>query len=122
MKIIRLLLGNLILFVSWLASPPRGKREAVRQQQVEKALADYALYQFPACPFCVKVRRELRRLNLPMDIRNVQKPGRFRDELMREGGKVQVPCLRITQADGEVQWLYESGDIVTYLREHFSLR
>ena len=36
--------------------------------------------------------------------------------LMQGGGKTQVPCLRIEQANGEVQWMYESDDIIAYLR------
>lgn len=35
--------------------------------------------------------------------------------LMQGGGKTQVPCLRIEQADGSVEWMYESDDIIRYL-------
>jgi len=34
---------------------------------------------------------------------------------MQGGGKTQVPCLRIEQAGGEVEWMYESDDIIRYL-------
>ncbi len=34
--------------------------------------------------------------------------------LMQGGGKTQVPCLRIEQADGSVEWMYESNDIIEY--------
>jgi glutathione S-transferase len=37
-------------------------------------------------------------------------------ELIAGGGKDQVPCLRIENEDGEVRWLYESIDIVRYLK------
>ena len=40
------------------------------------------------------------------------------EELELNGGKVQVPCLRIDSA-GEVSWLYESNDIINYLEKHF---
>lgn len=36
--------------------------------------------------------------------------------LMQGGGKTQVPCLRIEQADGGVEWMYESDDIIQYLK------
>ena len=36
--------------------------------------------------------------------------------LMQGGGKTQVPCLRIEQSDGSVEWMYESNDIIEYLR------
>jgi glutaredoxin 2 len=38
------------------------------------------------------------------------------DNLIAGGGKNQVPCLRIENEDGDVRWLYESIDIVRYLK------
>jgi glutathione S-transferase len=35
--------------------------------------------------------------------------------LMAGGGKTQVPCLRIEHANGDVEWMYESDDIIRYL-------
>ncbi|MBX2846861.1 MAG: hypothetical protein KTR16_00965 [Acidiferrobacterales bacterium] len=37
-------------------------------------------------------------------------------ELMMGGGKSQVPCLKIVEADRTaVQWMYESDDILQYI-------
>ena len=36
-------------------------------------------------------------------------------DLMNGGGKTQVPCLRIESPEGDVQWMYESDDIIAYL-------
>ncbi len=36
--------------------------------------------------------------------------------LMQGGGKTQVPCLRIQNQAGEVEWMYESDDIIAYLK------
>jgi glutathione S-transferase len=44
-------------------------------------------------------------------------PGNSAD-LIAGGGKDQVPCLRIENDDGDVRWLYESIDIVRYLKAH----
>jgi len=30
-----------------------------------------------------------------------------------------VPCLRIDKDDGSVQWMYESNDIIAYLKREF---
>lgn len=38
------------------------------------------------------------------------------NELTSGGGKFQVPCLRIESADGKVRWMYESIDIIRYLK------
>lgn len=40
----------------------------------------------------------------------------FAQELVRGGGKTQVPCLRIENETGDVQWMYESDDIIQYLK------
>ena len=37
------------------------------------------------------------------------------DDLIQGGGKGTVPCLRIERDTGDVEWLYESVDIVDYL-------
>jgi glutathione S-transferase len=31
-----------------------------------------------------------------------------------------VPCLKITDANGQTRWLQDSGAIVAYLRERFA--
>ena len=36
------------------------------------------------------------------------------------GGKLKVPCLRIENNKGEVNWMYESSDIITYLENEVS--
>jgi len=32
-----------------------------------------------------------------------------------------VPCLRIEKPDNSVEWLYESSDIIVYLKSQFKL-
>lgn len=119
MKLIRWLLGRLILLVDWLTRPQLPDRPAAEQALVDAQTAPLALYQYRACPFCVKVRREMRRLGLNIELRDVRQDPRWREELRELGGKVQVPCLRIT-TDGDTQWLYESRDIIAYLRQRFA--
>lgn len=121
MKVIRFILGRIILLFSFLTPPRKGKRGAEKQAQVEQQLASYSLYQFHACPFCVKVRRQLRRLNLPMELRDAKAEGQHRTALLEQGGRIKVPCLRIDNADGTSQWLYESSDINAYLQQTFAL-
>ena len=36
-------------------------------------------------------------------------------ELVTGGGRATVPCLRIEQDDGRIEWLYESLDIMRYI-------
>ena len=93
------------------------KRSSENQLQVNKKTESLKLYEFYACPFCIKTRRAIKRLNLNLETRNA-KQGDYRKELELNGGKVQVPCLRIDNA-GELSWLYESNDIIKYLEKHF---
>ncbi len=115
---------RLILTPFMLAGPhlfkPRGiKRDPAEQQAVDQQTRQFALYHFPACPFCIKVRRAMQRLSLDVELRNAQHPGEHRQTLEREGGRVKVPCLRIEAEDGSVRWLYESDHIIAYLDHRF---
>ena len=42
-----------------------------------------------------------------------------KQELVSEGGKLQVPCLKINN-NGKVEWLYESKAIMNYLNSEFA--
>ena len=73
------------------------------------------LYYKAECPYCEKV------LGYMMDHCNVKgvelvdiKEGNNNEDLIKRGGKDQVPCLFI---DGKA--LYESDDIIKYFKENF---
>lgn len=119
MKIVRWFLSGLVLFVNFITWPKAGKRSPEHQSEVGAIIKQYSLYQFNACPFCVKVRRTMRRLNLTIELRDAKLDGPFRSELQQQGGKIKVPCLRIDHPDGKTEWMYESGDIVAFLEEKF---
>ncbi|MGD9860037.1 glutaredoxin [Marinobacterium iners] len=121
MKAVRWILGLIVMALHFLTLPRRGKRTPQHQQQVEEALRSHSLYQLPTCPFCVKVRRAMRRLNLPIELRDVRADGRHRQDLINGGGKMKVPCLRIDHEDGHSEWMYESDEIVAYLQRRFPL-
>lgn len=76
-----------------------------------------ALYHYMSCPFCAITRRVLNNTDVEVEQRDIQRNHQYRSELIKGGGKAQVPCLRIEAADGTVNWLYESGDIINYLRK-----
>jgi len=120
LKIIRWTLGKLILFFDWLFTPRSLKRAPKDQAQIEQQSQALKLYQYKACPFCVKVRRSMKRLNLPIETRDAKREQNWQDELAREGGAVKVPCLRISEDDGTVKWMYESSDIIHYLEKRFT--
>jgi len=111
--------GRLIAFVSFITLPRKIKRSPEQQESINKQTQGISMYQFYACPFCIKTRRSVYRLNIPMEYRDAQERGGLhRETLEKEGGKIQVPCLRIDQG-GQTTWLYESKAIVAYLNTRF---
>lgn len=102
-----------------LSTPESVTRSADDQARANEASKDLALYQFKACPFCIKVRKEIARLGLNIETRDAQHNPEHRSELEAGGGQVKVPCLKIQQEDGSVRWLYESDDIKAWLQERF---
>lgn len=120
MSIIRWLLGRIILLVDWLTRPALPKHTPEQQAALNDKTSDLALYQYQACPFCVKTRRTIRRLGLNIEIRDAKNDAAWREQLETQGGKVQVPCLLIDKNSDNPQWLYESTDINEYLQKHFA--
>ena len=117
MFIVRWVIGRIILFFDFVFSPRKPKRDNKVQAEIDSSTEHLNLYQLPACPFCVKVRRSLKRSGLNINLRNINKNENYREELIREGGKRKVPCLRIAKTNEPVQWLYESKEIVNYLQQ-----
>lgn len=52
-------------------------------------------------------------------MKNINENEKFREELIKKGGKQTVPCLRIEKQNGEDEWMYESMDIIAYLDKRF---
>jgi len=119
MKALRVGLGQLVILIDFLTRPAKKKRSPDAQAAVEQSAKDLTLYQFNACPFCVKTRRTLRRLNVPVALRDAKNSEIDRQALLEQGGKIKVPCLRIEEGDKTV-WMYESKVIIDYLNQRFA--
>jgi len=120
MAIIRWILGSIILLLNWVFTPRGIKRSAEIQAKIDQKTSKFSLYQFAACPLCVKVRRAMKRQSLNIQTRDAKRCEKSRAELLEGGGKIKVPCLRIEDQTGNVQWLYESSDIINYLQAEIS--
>ena len=119
-KTLRLVLGPVLLLRERLTAPEGIVGAPQAQQDVDRQCRDLALYQFRTCPFCIKVRQEMRRLSLDIELRDAQHDAVHREALLQGGGKPVVPCLRIRDDQGNSRWLYESGEIIAYLRGRFA--
>lgn len=74
------------------------------------------LYKKDSCPFCQRVftviNEELSTIIASaLEYKDIVQDPASREELIAKGGKAQIPCLFI---NGEP--LYESSDIISYLR------
>lgn len=113
-------MGSLIAGIDCITRPAKKQRSPEAQAKVDAQAASLSLYQFHACPFCIKVRRVLHKLNVPVALHDVNKNPAYEQELIQKGGKRKVPCLRIIENDGSERWLYESNDIIQYLENRFA--
>jgi len=117
LKLLREGLGRFVIFISFFIPIKKQKRSVDDQQCVDDATRNLSLYQFYACPFCLKTRRAFSRLNLKIETRDAQK-NPDRADLKNGGGEIKVPCLRIETND-ETIWMYESTEIIQYLEKRF---
>ncbi|MCV2357348.1 glutathione S-transferase N-terminal domain-containing protein, partial [Paucibacter sp. B2R-40] len=111
-RTLRLLLGPVLLLKERLTRPAPMQRSAEAQLEVDRQCASLTLYQFKTCPFCIKVRQEIQALALPIVRLDAQHDEPNRAALLQGSGATKVPCLKITDAKGSVQWLSESGAII----------
>ena len=71
------------------------------------------LYYMAACPFCIRVRDYLEENNINLPLKDIIGDERNREELIKIGGKKQVPCLIIND-----EALYESRDIIEWFEKN----
>jgi len=117
---LRVVIGPFILLWEMVTTPKGVVRQPEEQRQVDLQCRGLILYQFRTCPFCIKVRREISRLSLNIELRDAQTDQQNREALLQGGGQIKVPCLKITDEQGNSQWMYESADIIQYLHERFA--
>ncbi len=116
MTLIRKILGFLILTFDRAFTPKAEvNRTPEKQSALDQKLSRWTLYHLEACPFCVKVRRQMKRLAINIPLKEINARPENHEELMKGGKLDQVPCLRYFDDSGAEKWLYESSDINTFL-------
>jgi len=119
-KGVHTIVGPILLTADWLTTPRGIERDPDEQQRIDRQTKNLVMYQFFSCPFCIKTRRAIKRLSLNIETRDALRNAPSRQQLLEGGGEIKVPCLRITGEDDNVEWLYESNDIIKYLKESFT--
>jgi len=121
MTLIRWVLGLIILSLDYITRPKPVIRDKNSQEEINKLTKKMSLYQYKACPFCVKVRRNMRKYSLNIELRDAKGNSLNKKNLKNLGGKLKVPCLRIEKNKDNIQWLYESKEIINYLEKELNL-
>jgi glutaredoxin 3 len=75
---------------------------------------ELTLYHFAGCPYCQRVRNFLSENGIQIPMKDIHENPGYRDELIKIGGKGQVPCLVINGKP-----LYESMDIIEWFKKNF---
>ena len=120
MRLIRWFVGKIILLINALTLPKPIQRDNVNQNILDHKTKYLTMYQFEACPFCVKVRRFIRKNNLKIHLKDSKNNEIFKTELVNGGGKHKVPCLKIEKINAKTEWLYESNEIIRFLKKIIS--
>ena len=116
-RTIRRIIGPFMLLGDKITTPKGIQRPADEQEKLDMATQNLALYQFKTCPFCIKVRREIKRQSLNIELRDAQYDQEYRQQLLNGGGQIKVPCLKVKQDNGNQVWLYESSEVIRYLKK-----
>lgn len=95
------------------------QRSAEAQRAVDRAAEHLVLYHFSSCPYCLRVRRATHRFNIPITLRDIHVDAAAHRALIAGGGRQTVPCLYIGD-EAQGAWLYESADIIAYLKRRFA--
>ncbi len=119
-RTLRIALGPFMLLWEVISRPSGITRQPALQTDIDLQCKDLALYQFRTCPFCLKVRQEMARLSLTIERRDAQYDDKNRSDLLQGSGLSKVPCLKITDKSGNVQWLGGSKEIINYLQGRFA--
>tara|TARA_B100001996_G_scaffold369611_1_gene343210 strand:- start:573 stop:944 length:372 start_codon:yes stop_codon:yes gene_type:complete len=122
MRIIRFILGRIILFLDWATSPKPLSISQDEKIKIDAITSNMEIYEFRACPFCVRVRRFMKKNNISILTKDARKNKEYADELINGGGKLQVPCLYIKKEGDNPKWLYESKDIIVFLSKELGVK
>ncbi len=80
-------------------------------------MQNLTLYHFAGCPYCQRVKDFLGKEGISVPMKDTHENPVFRQELIKIGGKPQVPCLVM---DGKA--LYESSDIIEWFKKNYPPR
>ena len=87
------------------------------QKKLDQKFKQFELYELKRCPECSKLRRLMHKEQINIQTKNAEKYECYRNEILKGGGKVQFPCLKIRLSDGSKKWIYGSEAIYKRLQQ-----
>lgn len=75
------------------------------------------LFKMNNCPYCIKTMKAIKHLKVNIDYKDINESEKHNKILIQEGGKRQVPCLKIVNNKEAPIWLYESNHIIDFLKD-----
>ena len=75
-----------------------------------------SLYHFQSCPYCARVRRALKDLDVDIELKDIHEDRAALAALVAATGRQTVPVLRIAKGD---VWIPESAEIIRHLYDQF---
>lgn len=81
--------------------------------------AQYQLFKTELCGFCFRVRRFMDSEGIDIPLRDINQDRDAFRELLESTGRTTVPCLRIQRGE-QVEWMFESMDIMRYLGDNYA--
>ena len=112
--------ARLLLLMQWLKKPEQKQRSADEIRLLGREMRGLSLYYHPLCPLCIRTRRVIYQLNIPLELRDVCRSQVYRDDLLAGVGQLCTPCLRIVEA-GQVRWIRGADNIINYLLQRFGV-
>ena len=79
----------------------------------------FTLYHMGHCPYCKRTIKVIKDYKLTVTYKDLDVHEKFRKELITGGGKQQVPCLLMTEKSKSDQLLYESQDIINFIKKNY---
>ncbi len=119
-KAYRRALATFLGLIDWLFRPEPIERSEEEMKKLAKLTSSLALYDYKGCLASRLPRREITRLNIDIETRDISKCSIHQDKLLAEFGKLKAPCLRIEEK-GQISWVDEPEEIVQYLHKNFEI-
>ena len=111
-RTLRLILTPFMLLSEKLSTPKSVPRASEEQARADEASKRLALYQFSACPFCIKVRKEIARLGLNIETRDAQHNPEHRAALEAGALKPLIAAVYDLEDTADAHAAVEAGERV----------